>query len=81
MKVNMGTPAQPAKSGDTKDRILDSAEKLFADEGFDGTSLRGITADASVNFLMMVQTPSNICRQLSAIGAHLNRHCDVRSAD
>jgi AcrR family transcriptional regulator len=34
---------------DTKDRILDTAERLFADQGFAGTSLRQITADANVN--------------------------------
>ena len=34
---------------DTKDRILDSAERLFADHGFAATSLRQITADANVN--------------------------------
>ena len=35
--------------GDTKDRILDSAERLFADHGFAATSLRQITAAAEVN--------------------------------
>jgi len=34
---------------DTKVRILDTAEKLFADNGFAATSLRQITADAAVN--------------------------------
>jgi AcrR family transcriptional regulator len=34
---------------DTKHRILDSAERLFADQGFEGTSLRTIIADAQVN--------------------------------
>src|SRR5580700_9791679 len=34
---------------DTKQRILDSAERLFADHGFDATSLRSIIADAKVN--------------------------------
>jgi AcrR family transcriptional regulator len=34
---------------DTKSRILDSAEKLFGLNGFDGTSLRDITAEAQVN--------------------------------
>jgi AcrR family transcriptional regulator len=34
---------------DTKGRILDSAERLFADNGFEGTSLRTIIADAKVN--------------------------------
>jgi len=33
----------------TKDRILDAAEKLFADEGFTATSLRAITTEAGVN--------------------------------
>lgn len=34
---------------DTKDRILDTAERLFADHGFAATSLRQITAEAQVN--------------------------------
>jgi AcrR family transcriptional regulator len=34
---------------DTKDRILDAAEHLFAQHGFDATSLRMITAAAGVN--------------------------------
>src|SRR5271167_2773804 len=34
---------------DTKTRILDTAEKLFGDKGFDTTSLRDITAEAEVN--------------------------------
>jgi len=34
---------------DTKSRILDAAEKLFGMSGFDGTSLRDITAEAGVN--------------------------------
>jgi AcrR family transcriptional regulator len=34
---------------DTKQRILDAAERRFAAEGFDGTSLRAVTADADVN--------------------------------
>jgi AcrR family transcriptional regulator len=34
---------------DTKDRILDAAERLFAQHGFDATSLRMITAAADVN--------------------------------
>ncbi|GAB4353921.1 MAG: hypothetical protein Kow006_19400 [Gammaproteobacteria bacterium] len=33
----------------TKGRILDAAERLFADRGFDATSLRTITAEAGVN--------------------------------
>ncbi|NIQ96819.1 MAG: TetR/AcrR family transcriptional regulator [Desulfuromonadales bacterium] len=34
---------------DTKERILDAAEGLFARDGFQGTSLRAITARAEVN--------------------------------
>lgn len=34
---------------DTKERILDAAEQLFADNGFASTSLRNITAEAGVN--------------------------------
>jgi AcrR family transcriptional regulator len=33
----------------TKERILDAAEKLFAERGFDATSLRAITAEAGAN--------------------------------
>lgn len=35
--------------GDTKERILDAAERLFAREGFHGTSLRTLTGEAKVN--------------------------------
>jgi AcrR family transcriptional regulator len=34
---------------DTKERILDAAERLFAEYGFDATSLRNITAEAGAN--------------------------------
>lgn len=34
---------------DTKERILDAAEALFAENGFSATSLRAITAEAEVN--------------------------------
>ena len=33
----------------TRDRILDAADRLFARYGFDGTSLRALTAEAGVN--------------------------------
>ncbi len=36
-------------STDTKTRIMDVAEKLFAEKGFSGTSLRNITAAAGTN--------------------------------
>jgi AcrR family transcriptional regulator len=34
---------------DTKTRVLDAAEKLFGEKGFDATSLRDITTEADVN--------------------------------
>jgi AcrR family transcriptional regulator len=34
---------------DTRERILDAAEHLFAERGFDGTSIRDVTAEAGVN--------------------------------
>jgi len=34
---------------DTKQRILDTAERLFAEQGYDATSLRHIIAEAGVN--------------------------------
>ena len=34
---------------DTKTKILDAAEKLFGEKGFDATSLRDITKEADVN--------------------------------
>jgi len=41
------SPTPP--SGDTKQRILDAAENLFADQGVGATSLRAIIAAAGVN--------------------------------
>jgi AcrR family transcriptional regulator len=41
------TELQPGQ--DTKERILDVAERLFAEQGFEQTSLRALTAEAAVN--------------------------------
>lgn len=38
-----------ADQGDTRQRILATAERLFAENGFAGTSLRALTAEAGVN--------------------------------
>jgi AcrR family transcriptional regulator len=43
------SPAMDALSHDTKTRILDAAESLFMEHGFEATSLRQLTAAAGVN--------------------------------
>lgn len=37
------------RNTDTRERILDAAERLFMAHGYDGTSMRQITGEASVN--------------------------------
>jgi AcrR family transcriptional regulator len=44
----MKTPPDAPQTG-TRDRLLDKAERLFAERGFDGTSVREITTAARVN--------------------------------
>jgi len=42
----------PSDPSTTKQRILDAAERLFAEHGFDGVSLRQITAEAGVELAL-----------------------------
>ena len=37
------------RNGDTRERILDAAERLFMAHGYEGTSMRQITGEAAVN--------------------------------
>ncbi|NTV09549.1 MAG: TetR/AcrR family transcriptional regulator [Zoogloea sp.] len=37
------------RSSDTRERILDAAERLFMAQGYDGTSMRQITSEAEAN--------------------------------
>jgi len=50
---NLDTPASGAGDGasprDTKERLLDAAERLFAERGFEGTSMRAITQGAGTS--------------------------------
>ncbi len=41
--------ADARPQADTRERILDAAEHLFMTHGYDGTSMRQITGEASVN--------------------------------
>lgn len=45
----LATSLPPGKAGKTMEKILDSAEMLFLEQGFNGASLRTITQDANVN--------------------------------
>src|SRR3954471_6891345 len=42
-------PPPDARAADTKARMLDAAEALFMEHGFEATSMRAITAAAAVN--------------------------------
>src|SRR5574337_550190 len=53
-RLNRVTPQRPSTlpvnaANSTRDRILGAAEKLFAERGFDGASLRQLTSAAGVN--------------------------------
>ena len=40
---------RPVSTPDTKERLLDAAEEIFAEHGYGGTSLRAVTTAAAVN--------------------------------
>lgn len=47
--ISSGQPTEKIETMDTKSRILDAAEELFMEHGFEATSLRLITTAANVN--------------------------------
>src|SRR6266513_6418043 len=47
--ANVGSLSETRGAAATKERILDAAEGLFMEHGFEATSLRSITATAAVN--------------------------------
>lgn len=72
----------------TRERILDVAEKLFAENGFDATSLRGITAAADVNLAAVHYhfgsktglLQATIRRRIEPVNAERLRRLDVAIA-
>jgi len=63
-----------ASRSDTKTRILDAAEKLFAERGFSETSLRLITSKAEVN---LASVNYHFGSKKELIRAVLARYLDV----
>ena len=49
MQTETDTSVRRLETEDTQDRILIAAQKLFADKGFDATSVRDITTEAGCN--------------------------------
>ena len=81
---NRGRPRK-RRSGQTKERILDSAEELFARHGFQKVSLRAITGEAGVNVALINYYFGNkigllnavLERRAAPIIAHRNRLLDA----
>jgi AcrR family transcriptional regulator len=46
---NRSTPPRPARARPTAERILDAAERLFAEHGIEAVSVRSVLAEAGVN--------------------------------
>ncbi|GAA5236426.1 TetR/AcrR family transcriptional regulator [Verticiella sediminum] len=46
---NMNAPSSAPKEGKGRERILDAAEQLFAERGYDGCSLKDVAEKAAVN--------------------------------
>ncbi len=49
MQAETDISVHPLETEDTHDRILAAAQQLFADKGFDATSVRDITSEAGCN--------------------------------
>mgnify|MGYP000184469773 CR=1 FL=1 len=65
----------PKNSVDTRSRILDAAEVLFMEHGFDGTSMRMITSQAGVNLAAVNYHfgTKELLMQISDVRAHTVR--------
>jgi AcrR family transcriptional regulator len=62
----------------TRDRILDAADRLFAQRGFDGTSLRALTAQAGVN---LAAVNYHFGSKLELLRGALARHVEPINAE
>ncbi|ODV43413.1 TetR family transcriptional regulator [Cupriavidus sp. UYMMa02A] len=65
-RVAQTTP-QPAAEPSKRERVLDAAERLFAEGGFEGVSMRDIAAKAGVGLPLIVyhfETKGNLYRAL-----------------
>ncbi|MGN5478584.1 TetR/AcrR family transcriptional regulator [Cupriavidus basilensis] len=61
------TAPQPAAEPSKRERVLDAAERLFAEGGFEGVSMRDIAAEAGVGLPLIVyhfETKGNLYRAL-----------------
>jgi AcrR family transcriptional regulator len=65
----------------TKDKILNAAERLFAKDGFDATSLRAITSEAKVNLAAVnYHFKSKEALLLAVFARHLQPVAEQRKA-
>lgn len=72
------TRGKDTSESDTRDRLLDAAQKLFAEKGFAATSLRSITKEAGANLAAVnyhFGSKDNLIVELLARGVRpLNQH-------
>ena len=61
---------KPTKSERTRSAILDAAQRLFAEHGYDGTTVRDIAAQASIDPAMVIRYFGNK-DELFAQAAHI----------
>jgi AcrR family transcriptional regulator len=74
-KARLREPARPAPNDEerTRDRILRTAERLFAERGFNGVSVRELAAEAQVNIASIGYHFENKEGLLSEV---YHRHCE-----
>ena len=48
-------PDKPSKSDRTRSAILDAAQRLFAERGYDGTTIRDVAAEAAIDPAMVIR--------------------------